>query len=349
LLFIILIFLSAFLLEGIGTITSVIGLTQLFSWDWIIVSLAVTFDLAKLMSVSFLYKFWRTMPKLLKLYMTIASMVLMVITSTGAAGYLSSTFQKGILPTKSIEVKVSSLEQEKTKLEARKVQIDQQIAQLPSNQVKGRARLIANFKSETEHLNQRLIQIDEELPKIKIESIDKTSHAGPITYLATALKIPVESAIGYIIGLIIFVFDPLAIALILAGNFLIDQRSKRLVPELPYVEHVHHRMSDEPVIEEVQSEPVVEEIITEEPEKEEPVNYDLELEQIEVKPEPVVEEIILTPQSEEHYELELEEIDDIEVEPLPRSILSDISAEKVDVAAGIKDTSPIIKYYKPNK
>jgi hypothetical protein len=225
--FIFLIFLAAFLMESIGTLISVIGITAFLGVNPITIGLAIIFDIAKLITVSFLYKEWNTAPKLLKKYMTLASIVLIIFTSIGASGYLSAEFQKGILPSKSIDIKVSSLEEEKNKLETRKVQIDNQISNLPADQVKGRAKLITNFKSETEHLNTRLIQIDEELPKLKMEAIDKNSHAGPITYLAKALNTSVESAMGYIIGLIIFVFDPLAIALILAGNYMVDKKSSK--------------------------------------------------------------------------------------------------------------------------
>jgi hypothetical protein len=304
--FIIIIFTIAFLLEGIGTLVSVIGLTQLFSFDWIIISLATTFDLAKIATVSFLYREWNRMPKLLKGYMTIAAGVLMIITSAGAAGYLSSSFQKAILPTKQAEISVKAIGEEKQKLELRKKEIDNQIANLPADMVKGRTKLINNFKTETDHINNRLIELDKELPKIQSDLIDKNSHAGPITYLAEALSISSEKAMGYIVGLIIFVFDPLAIALILAGNYLISIRNKPKKQEIEmdknvlqiqeedtkeetianhYFSRLEQDIEDNNIddIEEEPKEEIVvkseEEIVVEEPKQEEPI-YEAELSKV---------------------------------------------------------------------
>jgi hypothetical protein len=153
--------------------------------------------------------------------------VLMTITSMGAASYLSTNFQKSSLPVKTLEVKVKSMTEEKAKLEARKKEIDAQIANLPADYVKGRTKLLNNFKTEIERINDRIVQLDVEVPKVQTEMIDATSHAGPIMYLATALKSTPEAAMGWLIGLMIFVFDPLAVALILAGNYLVAQRTPK--------------------------------------------------------------------------------------------------------------------------
>lgn len=223
--FVILTLLSALLLEGIGTIVSVIGLVQLFGFTELIVALAIAFDIAKVTAVTVLYREWKSMSKLLRTYLTAASFVLMTITSMGAASYLSTNFQKNSLPVKTLEVKVSSLTEEKAKLETRKKEIDSQIANLPADYVKGRTKLLNNFKTEIERINDRIIQLDVEVPKVQTEMIDATSHAGPIMYLAAALKSTPEAAMGWLIGLMIFVFDPLAVALILVGNYLIAKRS----------------------------------------------------------------------------------------------------------------------------
>jgi hypothetical protein len=228
-LFIILTFLAALLLEGIGTIVSIQGLTLLFGDALLIIALAIAFDFGKLVSVSLLYKEWRTLPKMLRRYLFAASAVLMTITSAGGAGFLSAASQKALLPTKSIQVQVDAITAEKQKLETRKREIDLQISNLPPDMVKGRTKLINSFKVELEHVNTRLIELDQQLPKLQVELIEKSSHSGPITYIAEATGKTAETAMSYIIGLIIFVFDPLAVALILAGNYLVEKRQQRPV------------------------------------------------------------------------------------------------------------------------
>ena len=225
-LFATLVFISAFLIESIGSYISIVGLSALFSTNPVIIALALSLDIAKVVTVSFLYKQWNLIPRGMKYYMTIAAVILMVITSSGAAGYLSAEFQKAIIPTKGSEIMVKSMGEEKTRLEARKVEIDKQISQLPPENVRGRQKLQKQFAGELGHINGRIVEIDKELPKLQMEQVDINAHAGPILYIAQAFDTTVESAVKYVILLIIFVFDPLAVALIIAGNFLLDQRKR---------------------------------------------------------------------------------------------------------------------------
>ena len=226
-----LVFFSAFLIESIGSYISIVGLSALFSTNPVIIAMALSLDIAKVITVSFLYKQWEKISKAMKYYMTIAAAILMIITSSGAAGYLSAEFQKAIIPTKGSEIQVTAMQDEKARLSARKLEIDKQIAQLPAENVRGRQKLQKQFASELEHINTRVVEIDQELPKLQMAQVDVNAHAGPILYIAQAFNTTVESAVKYVILLIIFVFDPLAVALIIAGNFLVDQRRKELKEE----------------------------------------------------------------------------------------------------------------------
>jgi len=223
-------FASAFLIEGLGTWISIIGLSSLFSADPIIIALAAALDVGKIVTVSFLYKRWSTVPGLLKIYMVLATAVLMIITSAGAFGYLSAAFQGAIKDTKQQQILVAASVEEKVKLEARKKEIDAQIANLPAHIVKGRQKLISAFKGEADGINARLRQLEAELPKLRMQQISVNTHAGPIVYVSQAFDVSVEQAVKYVILVIIFVFDPLAIALLVAGNFLWETRKKDLRP-----------------------------------------------------------------------------------------------------------------------
>lgn len=244
-LFIILTFLAALFLEGIGTIVSIQGLTLLFGDAILIIALAIAFDFGKIIGVSVLYKEWPNLPKALRHYLFAASIVLMTITSAGGAGFLSAASQKALLPTKSIQVQVDAITIEKQKLETRKHEIDQQISNLPPDMVRGRTKLINSFKTELEHVNARLIELDQQLPKLQVELIEKSSHSGPITYIAEATGKTAETAMSYIIGLIIFVFDPLAIALILAGNYLVEKRQQMLQLQPLCIQHETDKVATE--------------------------------------------------------------------------------------------------------
>src|SRR5271154_1188303 len=172
-LFILLVLLSAFLIEGIGTYVSVVGLSALFASNPIIIVLAVALDLGKVVGVSFLYKYFKKINVIMKTYMTAAVITLMLITSTGAFGYLSREFQHAIAGTNQDTILVQSLEDEQHRLQSRKQEIDAQIAKLPDNVVRGRKALIQQFAPEQEKITTRLGEIDKQLPELKINAIKK--------------------------------------------------------------------------------------------------------------------------------------------------------------------------------
>jgi len=223
-LFIILILLAALAIEGIGTLVSIIGLSALFNNNPIIIVMAIALDIGKLVAVSFIYKYWEKINWLMKTYMTVATIVLVFITSVGAFGFLSAEFQKAIAGSNQQIVQIEALAAEQTRLQARKAQIDQQVANLPAHFGRTRINVINAFREEASRIDARLAEIDEELPRLKVENIERSVKVGPIIYIAEAFGTTPEIAVKWVILTIIFVFDPLAVALILAGNFLLIQR-----------------------------------------------------------------------------------------------------------------------------
>lgn len=221
-----LVFLSAFLLEGIGTYVSVVGLGHLFAYSTVVMIMAVALDIAKVVNVTFLYRHWKEIGWTMKSYMLAATLVLMMITSTGVFGYLSGEFQKAISGNTQQTVVIQSLVDEQGRLQKRKEEIDKQIAQLPQNNVRGRKQLMQQFAPEVDRLNTRLAEIDTKLPELKVENIAKETHVGPIMYVAQAFDTTPEKAVKWIIFTIIGVFDPLAIALLVGGNFLLARKTE---------------------------------------------------------------------------------------------------------------------------
>ena len=236
--FIILIFISAFGIEIIATYVSIIGLASFLGQSTVIIAMAIALDVAKITTVSFLYSYWKDIKIIMKMYMTVAALVLMLITSVGVFGYLSGAFQTAMLPTKGADIELVALTKEGEKLSARKIEIDAQIAQLPTNYVNRRIRLMESFKEETGFINARLKEIDKKMPELQIANVNIQAHVGPIIYVATAFDISVEEAIKYIILSIIFVFDPLAILLIISGNFLIAKRKAEMPRNNPIIPEI---------------------------------------------------------------------------------------------------------------
>lgn len=224
-------FIVAFFIESLGTLVSVIGLSALFGSNPIITALVVALDAGKLVAVTLLYKHWNTLSKTMKGYALIAAIITMTITSAGSAGYLSSEFQRAIVGTQEGSLKVDVLKQQQAKYEERKKQIDAQIAALPEKTtVNQRLRLMNGFKQEQQDLQAKIAEIDKQLPELQVKQISTEAHAGPILFIAKAFGVPIETAVTYVIALIIFVFDPFAVFLIIAGNFLWDQRNRKPEP-----------------------------------------------------------------------------------------------------------------------
>jgi hypothetical protein len=143
---------------------------------------------------------------------------------------------------------------------------------------------------------------------------------------------------SFIIGLIIFVFDPLAVSLILAGNYLVEKRVSRIEKVEDDLEEIHHELE---VIEHKLEEPIQEPII-EEPPVIKKDNVVLELEDRDEKIEPIIEPI---------PEPELEPVKEVEVEITPEpelvfhSLLKNTNLDKSDVIPSEENTTPILKYY----
>lgn len=292
--FIALTFITAFLIEGLGTLVSVIGLSSLFGSNLIIIALAIALDLGKIVVVSLLYTYWDKLGAVMKTYALVAAMVTMTITSAGAAGYLTGKFQEAILGSQESSVRLNILLDEQKQLMARKQQIDDQIASIPDRYTASqKVRLMNQFKAEQSTITARLATINQELPELKVADLSKQAKAGPIILLAKSFNTTIEEAILWVVMMIIFVFDPLAVFLIIAGNFLVAQRNRENnqnssinQTEIPTVEAL-------PAINETEfSTPIPEinnPIIETFKAQEAPIDFDLELVPIEEKVEDIVE------------------------------------------------------------
>jgi hypothetical protein len=195
----------------------------------------------------------------MKAYAFIASLVTMIITSSGGAAYLSGEFQTAIQGTQENSLKIGVLKEQQAKYQVRKEQIDKQIASLPEKtSVTQRLRLMNGFKAEQQDLSNKISELDKQLPSLQVNQIMSDAKAGPVVYIAKAFNTTPEVVVKYVIGLITIVFDPLAVFLIIAGNFLIAQRRLRLAKEPVKVkEHNTSFMDDLKLTAKAMSEPEV--------------------------------------------------------------------------------------------
>lgn len=220
--------------------------------------LAVTLDLAKIVTVSVLYTYWDKLNILSKTYLIPAVIVTVLITSAGSYGYLKSTFQKAVIESNKTEQTVSvladrlsTIDQELQAINMRVNQIDSQITQMPPDYVKSKIKIMSAFNAEKTMLFKNKEKFMEEKQKITSEmtaakqdaSVSENHIGGPVVAIAELFSVSKEVAIKIISGIIVAVFDPLAILLIICGNHVkklsdaakrrasIDQLEKELEEE----------------------------------------------------------------------------------------------------------------------
>jgi len=251
-----LIALSALSVSASAAFYSVTGLSMLFAGASLaVIIMAASLEIAKLVIASLLYQYRKTLPKLLKIYLTIAAAVLILITSAGIYGYLSAAYQKTADQTSIVDSKIASLESKKKLFEETRDNIlkeKQSIANLQGTLsqasttqytdkngnlvVRSNNAAVRNIESASKSneklsakidvVNDSIFSLESRILEIKTTSTAE-SELGPLKYLSQLTGVSMDRIINWYILVIIFVFDPLAIALVIAANFAFAQLTKR--------------------------------------------------------------------------------------------------------------------------
>ena len=260
-LFPLLIALSALAVSGSAAFYSVFGLSKLFAGaSTQVIIMAGSLEFAKLVVASLLYQYWDTINKWLRTYLAIACFVLMVITSGGIYGFLSGAYQSTATQSELLDKSLVILNQKNIRFVETKEDLniekqgltksisDLRIALSNPTQVqyvdKESGQLITTSSSSARRALQSELKTtiaERDGINLKIEavmdSINKTdmvllnkevsneaeSELGPLKYLAETTGYPMNEVVNWFLLLIIFVFDPLAIALVVAANMAFAQ------------------------------------------------------------------------------------------------------------------------------
>lgn len=233
---IILLALAATGLAATAEYFSVIGLATTYAGSFYsVVALGCAIGFGKLVGVSFLYRFRDRLALGFKATLSVILVSMMMITSFGVFGFLTKANQSDMVGLKQTKITQTLLQDEASRLNARKVQIDQQIAQLKSDDVRGRIRLTQQFKDELKEINTRIPQIEKEKATLATTEITQQSDIGPLIYLAKSMGLDADVATTWFTLLLVIVLDPAAVVLTLCTNIAIAhrQRSKITTPILP--------------------------------------------------------------------------------------------------------------------
>ena len=247
---------SALSVSASAAFYSISGLSKLFAGAALAVIIMTTsLEVAKLVIASLLYQYRKTIPKLLKYYLTVAAVILVLITSMGIYGFLSAAYQETAAKAGSIDAQISLIETKRDNVREQlavysdeKLSINTAVAELRSGlsnnkiQYKDRetGQIITTTSSSTRRslekqldqailrqteintkvdgLNERLFEYETEIVEVSINN-DIAGELGPLKYLSGLTGTPMDKIINYLLLTIIFVFDPLAIALVIAANY----------------------------------------------------------------------------------------------------------------------------------
>lgn len=234
---------SALIIAGCAAYFSVTGLGVLFSGAAIsVMVMAGALEFAKLVAATYLKQEWENIKGFNKWYLTSAVALLMLITSAGIFGYLSNAFQSQSLKLQQVDREVLVYT---TKIEQNTAQITQlntQLGNLSSTQntilekgkvnsrllrsVDQKDRQVAQINKKIGNLQDENAKNNEKINEIKIANLDLEKEVGGFRFIAEAFGIELKNVVKFFIFLIVIVFDPLAVALIIAFNGLISQKKK---------------------------------------------------------------------------------------------------------------------------
>jgi hypothetical protein len=232
----VLVLFTAFALSIIAAVMSVTGMIALFAAHALVVGIMMsTLEFAKIVASGWLKYYWtdRTVPFILKTYLISATVVLMLITSLGIYGYLSAGHLEQTAPLANVALQSGGLERqiaqkngEVKRLEGRVSLIDKNVESfLSSNNARSGLRASQTLKKERDTLQTQINAgyaeinaLNDKLVPLKQQGNEVEAKLGPIKYVAALFgTTDSESAVRFVIVMIMLVFDPLAIILMISG------------------------------------------------------------------------------------------------------------------------------------
>ena len=251
---------SALSVSASAAFYSVSGLSKLFAGASLeVIIMAGSLEFAKLVTASLLYQYWDTINKTLRTYLSISTVVLVLITSMGIYGFLSAAYQETYSKLSTIENQKGFIQKKVDFYQNDVTRYDKEIERISSNistlsnakassiqvrdtSVSGGIRTtisttelrMAQNRINIEEENRKLAQekrsvVSDSLQKFQLQVLkldnnnEVAGELGPLQYLSSLTGYPMDKIINVLLLIIIFVFDPLAISLVIATNFAFDQ------------------------------------------------------------------------------------------------------------------------------
>ena len=223
--------LSALLVAGSAAFYSVFGLSKLFSGAALaVVIMAGSLEFAKLVTASFLYRYWDEVNRWMKTYLIIGVVTLVIITSAGIFGFLSNAYQGATISfekeSTALLYKEDRLDQLSEDKKFLKEELEAAVAELPDNYRTAKRKLREEYQPKINQVNEDMMELKSEIGELKIALVETGVDVGPAIYLARVFDTDVDSVVKYFIFMLIAVFDPLAVVLVISYNLTLQVRMR---------------------------------------------------------------------------------------------------------------------------
>ena len=217
---------SALFIAGCAAFFSVFGLAKLFAGATIsVIFMASSLELGKLVAASFLYRYWKKINLTMKTYMTTGVIILVFITSAGIFGFLSNAYQGATIEFEKQSTTLLYQEDRLTQLEEDKIylkeELEQSIASLPDNYITAKRKLREDYNPKILDLNTQILNVKQNIGDLKVSLVETGVDVGPAIYLARTFQTDIDTVVRFFIFILIFVFDPMAVSLVIAYNVTI--------------------------------------------------------------------------------------------------------------------------------
>ena len=244
-----------FSVAGCAAFFSVTGLSLLFSGASLAVMvMGTSLEIAKLVSASYLHQYWDTTNKLLRTYLLLGVLILVVITSAGIFGFLSNAYQSTSLKSDVVSREIGVFQSKITQNEQQIAQLNSQMGNLQQNSgtllgngkvnnrlirsIDNRDKQINKLSNKMGILNDSIAVWNIKINEIKNNNLDLEREIGGFKFIAESFDLPINSVVKFFIFLLIFVFDPMAVTLIIAFNTALQEYRKK----------THKKIVEEPMI-----------------------------------------------------------------------------------------------------
>ena len=238
---------SALSVSASAAFYSVFGLSHLFAGaSTEVIIMAGALEVAKLVVASLLYQYWNIINKWLRAYLVSAVFILMVITSGGIYGFLSGAFQETNTQSEFLDKQVQIIDAKRTRFIENRDDLKLTVKNLTTSLANptmiqyvdsASGQLVTTTSSRTRKMLQNqlteaktnLNTVTDSIAVLDVKILEhqigneSARELGPLKYMAELTGKPMKQIVNWFMLLIIFVFDPLAIAMVVAANMAFAQ------------------------------------------------------------------------------------------------------------------------------